>query len=223
MNLPPDWQQILQPELDKPYMQALTEFVSAERQAGKQIYPTDENIFAAFNHTAFNDIRVVILGQDPYHGPGQAHGLSFSVPKGVRIPPSLRNIYLEIERDLGIMMPVHGNLAGWADQGVLLLNSVLSVETGKAASHAKRGWEGFTEAAIAAVNANRSGVVFMLWGAYAQKKGAFIDTGKHLVLKSPHPSPLSAHRGFLGNGHFGLANKWLSEKGIGPIDWSVAP
>lgn len=223
MNLNTGWHNILQSEFDKPYMRELTAFVAYERKSGKQIYPAEENVFAAFNHTGFADVRVVILGQDPYHGPGQAHGLSFSVPRGVRIPPSLRNIYQEIERDLGIAPPTHGNLTGWARQGVLLLNAVLTVEQARAASHSRRGWEAFTDAAIAALNDRRAGLVFMLWGAYAQKKGAFINTDKHLVLESPHPSPLSAHRGFLGNGHFSAANKWLSENEYTPIDWSVAP
>jgi uracil-DNA glycosylase len=166
-------------------------------------------------------VRVVILGQDPYHGPGQAHGLCFSVRAGVRVPPSLENIFREIERDLGIARPRHGCLAAWADRGVLLLNSVLTVEEGRAGSHQGKGWEGFTDAAIGALNRERAGLVFLLWGAYAQRKGALIDSQRHLVLKSVHPSPLSAHRGFIGCGHFSATNRYLQSRGEAPMDWSL--
>lgn len=204
-------------------MVALSAFLRDEKRKGKEIYPRGDQMFAAFTHTPFEHVRVVILGQDPYHGPGQAHGLSFSVPRGIPAPPSLENIFKEIARDLRLPRPSHGNLETWAQQGVLLLNSVLSVERGLAASHQKKGWEGFTDAAIAALANERRGLVFMLWGAYAQKKGAVIDRTRHLVLESVHPSPLSAHRGFLGCGHFSKANEYLVEQGERPIDWSLPP
>lgn len=202
-------------------MQSLSAFLISEKKAGKVVYPEGANIFAAFDHTPFHKVKVVILGQDPYHGPGQAHGLSFSVRPGVRTPPSLQNIYKEINRDLGLPIPDHGFLESWADQGVLLLNSVLTVEQAKAASHQGRGWESFTDAAITHLNRERNNLVFLLWGSYAQKKGKVIDRNKHLVLTSPHPSPLSAHRGFLGNGHFSKANAYLEQTQQTPIDWSV--
>ena len=208
-------------EFDQPYMRQLKTFLKAEKQAGKVIYPPSGEMFNAFNSTPFAQVKVVILGQDPYHGPGQAHGLSFSVPSGVRIPPSLQNIFKEIERDLGIPRPNHGNLQAWAEQGVLLLNATLSVEQANAGSHQKRGWEQFTDHAIEALNRDREGLVFLLWGSYAQKKGRLIDTNKHLVLKSVHPSPLSAHRGFLGCGHFSQVNEYLQAKGQAPIDWAL--
>lgn len=198
-------------------------FLREEKAAGKTIYPPGGQMFAAFDAVPFEAVRVVILGQDPYHGPGQAHGLSFSVPPGVPVPPSLLNIYKEIQRDLGLPIPKHGCLASWAAQGVLLLNAVLSVEAGQAGSHAKRGWEGFTDAAIEALSREREGLVFMLWGSYAQKKGERIDRDRHCVMRAPHPSPLSAHRGFLGCGHFGKANRWLQAQGQAPIDWGVSP
>lgn len=223
IKLDQSWLTHLGHEFDKTYMKDLKAFLITERQSGKQIYPKGDQIFNAFNNTPFGDVRVVILGQDPYHGPGQAHGLCFSVQKDVRIPPSLVNIYKEIKRDLDISSPDHGYLMEWAKQGVLLLNSVLTVERAQAASHQKRGWEQFTDAAIAALNEHHSGLVFLLWGSYAQKKGQFIDRNKHLVLHSPHPSPLSAHRGFLGNSHFSKTNKWLKERGSGIIDWSITP
>lgn len=202
-------------------MRALAAFLRAEKAAGKAIYPPGRQMFAALDAVPFEAVKVVILGQDPYHGPGQAHGLSFSVPPGVPIPPSLLNIFKEIERDLGLPVPRHGCLQHWADQGVLLLNAVLSVEAGKAGSHAGRGWEGFTDAVIEALSREREGLVFLLWGSYAQKKGELIDRGRHCVLKAPHPSPLSAHRGFFGCGHFGKANRWLQARGLAPIDWSL--
>jgi uracil-DNA glycosylase len=200
-------------------MQALSAFLRAEKQDGKVIYPPGPDIFAAFEHTPFDQVRVVILGQDPYHGPNQAHGLCFSVRPGVQVPPSLLNIFKEIQRDLGIAPPGHGCLTPWADRGVLLLNAVLTVERGNANSHQGKGWEGFTDAAIDALNREREGIVFMLWGSYAQRKGQLIDTQRHRVQKSVHPSPLSAHRGFLGCGHFSAANAYLEEQGKAPIDW----
>lgn len=202
-------------------MQCLWAFLLAEKASGKITYPATENTFAALNTTLLGDVRVVILGQDPYHGSNQAHGLSFSVPVDVRIPPSLRNIYKELNRDLGCDLPKHGNLQRWAEQGVLLLNSVLSVEQARAGSHQGKGWERFTDKVIAVISEKKSNVVFLLWGAYAQKKGVSIDRNKHLVLEAPHPSPLSAHRGFLGCGHFSQANQYLNEVGQDPIDWSI--
>ncbi|UTF61083.1 uracil-DNA glycosylase [Gilvimarinus sp. DA14] len=221
IQLEPGWLAELEGEFEKPHMQALKAFLQREKQAGKTIYPPSPLMFNAFNSTPFKQVKVVILGQDPYHGPGQAHGLSFSVPIGVRPPPSLQNMFKEIERDLGIPRPDHGCLQNWADQGVLLLNATLSVEQGRAGSHQNQGWEQFTDAAIDALNRDREGLVFLLWGSYAQKKGRLIDTRKHLVLTSPHPSPLSAHRGFIGNGHFAKANEYLQARGVEPIDWRL--
>ncbi|HJW04889.1 MAG TPA: uracil-DNA glycosylase [Rhodanobacter sp.] len=223
IRLEPSWKARIGDYLLRPEMQALAAFLRAEKQAGKRIYPPGPEIFAAFAHTPFEAVRVVILGQDPYHGPGQAHGLCFSVRPGVRVPPSLENIFKEIERDLGIPRPDHGCLTPWADRGVLLLNSVLTVEEGRAGSHQGKGWEGFTDAAIDALNRERDGLVFMLWGSYAQRKGQLIDTRRHGVLKSVHPSPLSAHRGFLGCGHFSAANRYLEAHGHAPLDWSLPP
>lgn len=213
------WQQVLGQELEQPYMLNLKAFLQAEKNAGKQIYPPGPLIFNAFNHTPFDQVRVVIIGQDPYHGPGQAHGLSFSVPAGVALPPSLRNIFKEIEADLGVRMSGNGDLTPWADQGVLLLNATLTVEESKANSHQGQGWEQFTDAAIRALNAQREGLVFVLWGSYAQKKGAVIDASRHLVLKSVHPSPLSAHRGFFGQKQFSSINQYLLGRGQAPINW----
>jgi len=221
IQLEPGWKAVLEPELNSDYMQQLKAFLLQEKQAGKVVFPPGKQIFNAFNHTPFDHVKVVILGQDPYHGPGQAHGLSFSVPAGVRTPPSLVNIFKEIERDLGIKPPKHGNLEQWADQGVLLLNATLTVVQGNAGSHQGKGWERFTDAAIDHLNRERENIVFMLWGSYAQKKGALIDRQKHLVLTAPHPSPLSAHRGFLGCGHFSKANQYLQSHGKTPIDWSL--
>ena len=209
--------------LERDDMRALSAFLRAEIAAGKRIHPPGRQMFAALDAVPFDGVRVVILGQDPYHGPGQAHGLSFSVPPGVPVPPSLQNVFKEIERDLGIAPPRHGCLASWAAQGVLLLNAVLSVEEGQAGSHAGKGWEGFTDAVIDALSREREGLVFLLWGSYAQKKGALIDRRRHCVLQAPHPSPLSAHRGFIGCGHFGKANRWLQGRGLPPIDWSLPP
>lgn len=216
-----DWAALLGAELDQPYMQQLSQFLSKELKQGKVIYPDPKLIFNAFNSTPIDKIKVVILGQDPYHGVGQAHGLSFSVQPGIDIPPSLRNIFKEINRDLDLPIPSHGSLQSWANQGVLLLNATLTVEQGKAGSHQGKGWEKFTDHVIKLVSDTCDGVVFMLWGSYAQKKIALIDTKKHLVLTAPHPSPLSAHRGFLGSKHFSKANEYLIANGKKPIDWSV--
>jgi uracil-DNA glycosylase len=207
---------------ERPEMKALSEFLRAEKQKGKTIYPAGPQIFAALNATPFDAAKVVILGQDPYHGPNQAHGLCFSVPPGVRPPPSLENIFKEIERDLGIPRPDHGCLTPWAHQGVLLLNAVLTVERGLAGSHQGKGWEGFTDACIDALNRERKHLVFMLWGNYAQAKGKLIDRERHLVLKAPHPSPL-ARGGFDGSAHFSKANEYLKAHGETPIDWHLPP
>ena len=215
------WKQRLLPEFSKPYMMQLREFLQQQKNAGKVIYPKGTEYFNAFNLTPFDQVKVVILGQDPYHGPNQAHGLCFSVRQGVAFPPSLLNIFKEIERDLKIPMPNHGCLTHWAEQGVLLLNAVLTVEQAKAAAHQGKGWELFTDSVIRELNEHREGIVFMLWGSYAQKKGQFIDRKKHCVLQAPHPSPLSAHRGFIGNGHFSRANKFLLQHGQTPIDWRL--
>jgi uracil-DNA glycosylase len=223
VKLEPSWKARLGDYLGRPDMLALGEFLRAEKQSGKVIYPPGPEIFAAFDHAPFEAVRVVILGQDPYHGPDQAHGLCFSVRPGVPPPPSLQNIFKEIRRDLGTPAPDHGCLTPWADRGVLLLNSVLTVQQAQAASHQGKGWEGFTDAAIDALNREREGLVFMLWGSYAQRKGQLIDPRRHCVLKAVHPSPLSAHRGFIGCGHFSAANQYLQAQGLAPIDWSLPP
>ncbi|RAO75856.1 uracil-DNA glycosylase [Dyella jiangningensis] len=223
VKLEPSWKERIGDYLGRPDMQALSAFLRTEKQAGKVIYPPGPEIFAAFDHTPFDAVRVVILGQDPYHGPNQAHGLCFSVRPGVQTPPSLQNIFKEINRDLGIAPPDHGCLTPWADRGVLLLNATLTVQQAAAGSHQGKGWEGFTDAAIDALNREREGLVFMLWGSYAQKKGQLIDARRHCVLRSVHPSPLSAHRGFLGCGHFSAANRYLESRGVAPIDWSLPP
>lgn len=215
------WKAPLLPEFEADYMAQLRAFLIAEKAAGKHIFPKGGEWFRAMDLTPLDKVRVVILGQDPYHGPGQAHGLCFSVKPGVRPPPSLVNIYKELQSDLGIERPRHGFLEHWANQGVLLLNSVLTVEMAKAASHQGKGWERFTDAVIRLVNAKDDPVVFLLWGAYAQKKAAFVDTSKHLVLKAAHPSPLSAHNGFLGCRHFSKCNAFLESKGLAPIDWTL--
>jgi len=225
VKLHPSWLEPLQGEFDSPYMQALRQFLVAEKQAGKRIFPKGNDWFRALDLTPLEDVRVVILGQDPYHGEGQAHGLCFSVQPGVRTPPSLVNIYKEMQSDLGIPPARHGFLEHWASQGVLLLNAVLTVQMSMAASHQGRGWERFTDAVIRLVNARPEPVVFMLWGSYAQKKAAFVDSvdkgGRHLVLKAAHPSPLSAHSGFFGCGHFSKANAFLKAHGQKPIDWQL--
>jgi len=221
IRLHPNWLERLRGEFAQDYMADLKRFLVAEKQRGKRIFPTGANWFRALDLTPLDKVRVVILGQDPYHGPGQAHGLCFSVPPGVRPPPSLVNIYKELESDLGIKPARHGFLEHWAEQGVLLLNSVLTVEMGRAASHRERGWERLTDRIIAEVNAKTEPVVFMLWGSYAQKKAAFVDTSRHLVLKAPHPSPLSAHSGFFGCRHFSKANAFLESRGLEQIDWAL--
>lgn len=215
------WKRRLLSQFQQPYMQQLRQFLQQQKELGKIIFPKGNEYFNAFNLTPFEQVKVVILGQDPYHGPNQAHGLCFSVQPGVALPPSLLNIFKELQRDLHIPMPNHGNLTHWAEQGVLLLNAVLTVEQGKAAAHQGKGWEQFTDAVIRELNDHREGIVFMLWGSYAQKKGQFIDRKKHCVLQAPHPSPLSAHRGFLGCGHFSKANEYLKQRGMEPIDWVV--
>ena len=214
-----EWKDLLSAEKKLPYFQELLTKISKFRESGKTIYPANSNVFRAFAVTPLDQLSIVILGQDPYHGAGQAHGLSFSVQEGVAQPPSLQNIYKEIQSDLGIARPQSGDLTRWAEQGVLLLNSVLTVEADKAASHSGMGWERFTDSVISLINEHRTNIVFMLWGSYAQKKGACIDTSRNLVLHAPHPSPLSAHRGFLGCHHFSKANQYLLSVGKQPIRW----
>lgn len=223
IQLEQSWLSRLGAEFEAPYMVALREFLLAEKQAGKTIYPAGNEYFNALNSTPYDAVKVVILGQDPYHGPGQAHGLCFSVRQGVAPPPSLVNIYKEIQSDLGLDASefAHGCLAAWAAQGVLLLNSVLTVEKHKAASHQGKGWETFTDRVVEQLALRTRPCVFMLWGSYAQKKGAMIDRARHKVLTAPHPSPLSAHRGFLGCRHFSACNRFLEEHGETPIDWRV--
>lgn len=216
-----EWQAELAGEFDQPYMQDLKAFLQQQKQAHKVIFPHSSNWFHALETTPLSKVKVVILGQDPYHQPGQAHGLCFSVQPGVTIPPSLNNIYKELKSDLGIEPVSHGYLESWAQQGVLLLNAVLTVEQNSANAHQGKGWEQFTDKVIAVINSQRQNVVFMLWGSYAQKKGVIIDTEKHLVLKAPHPSPLSAHRGFLGCKHFSQANDYLQSHGQTPVDWQL--
>ena len=218
VRIEPSWQQRLQPEFDKPYFEKLTDFVRHE-YAIKTVYPPGSQIFAAFDACPFDRVKVVILGQDPYHEPNQAHGLCFSVNDHIPFPPSLQNIFKEIESDLGIPVPASGNLTRWARQGVLLLNATLTVEAHRAASHQGKGWETFTDAVLHKLAEEREHLVFILWGAYAQRKGEFIDRNRHLVLQSPHPSPLSAHRGFFGNHHFSQTNAYLVAHGIEPIQW----
>ena len=212
------WRNVLQPEFDKPYFELLTSFVRSEYQT-KQCFPPARLIFNAFDSCPFDRVRVVIIGQDPYHDFGQAHGLCFSVNDGVEIPPSLMNIYKEINRDLGTPIPVSGNLTRWAQQGVLLLNATLTVVAHHPGSHQNKGWEELTDAAIQALNTRRKNIVYMLWGSYAQRKGQYIDRRCNLVLTAPHPSPLSAYRGFIGCGHFSQANNYLIQHGLPPINW----
>ncbi|MDO8860748.1 uracil-DNA glycosylase [Haliea sp. E1-2-M8] len=223
IQLEASWLAPLADEFQQPYMHALRDFLQQEKHSGVSVFPPGPEIFNAFAHTPLHKVKVVILGQDPYHGPGQAHGLCFSVRPGVAIPPSLQNIYKEIQRDLGITPPGHGNLTAWADRGVLLLNSVLTVAANRAASHRGKGWETFTDRVVELVNRERENVVFMLWGSYAQRKGAVIDSRRHCVLQAPHPSPLSAHRGFIGCGHFSAANAYLQAQGQAPVDWALPP
>ncbi|AVQ88119.1 MULTISPECIES: uracil-DNA glycosylase [Plesiomonas] len=221
MHMPElNWSDVIGAEKQQPYFLDTMAYVAAERAAGKEIYPPEHDVFNAFRYTPFEQVKVVILGQDPYHGPNQAHGLCFSVLPGVPVPPSLVNMYKELAQDIaGFQIPQHGYLKSWADQGVLLLNTVLTVERGQAHSHAKLGWETFTDRVIAAVNEHRQGVVFLLWGAHAQKKGRIIDRQRHHVLTAPHPSPLSAHRGFLGCRHFSQTNQLLAQQNLPAIDW----
>ena len=221
VTLHESWKAPLQAEFDAPYMAGLKEFLVAERDKGKRIFPKGSEWFHALDVTPLEQVRVVILGQDPYHGEGQAHGLCFSVKPGVRPPPSLINIYKEMKSDLGLEPPPHGNLEAWAKQGVLLLNAVLTVEAGLAASHQGKGWERFSDAVIRLVNDQPRPVVFILWGTYAQRKAAFVDRQRHLVLASAHPSPLSAHNGFFGSRPFSKTNEFLIANGQDPIDWDL--
>lgn len=221
VRLEDSWKAVLGAEFSRPYMGELKAFLQQEKAEGKHIFPKGSEYFRALDLTPLDEVKVVILGQDPYHGAGQAHGLCFSVQPGVRIPPSLVNIYKEMQSDLGIPPARHGFLEHWARQGVLLLNSVLTVEEARAASHQGQGWEQFTDAVIRAVNEECEHVVFMLWGSYAQKKAAFVDRSRHLVLKAPHPSPLSAHNGFFGSRHFSQANDYLTAQGRNSIDWQL--
>ncbi|HEX7914560.1 uracil-DNA glycosylase [Rudaea sp.] len=223
VQLEPSWKARVGDYLQRPEMRVLSEFLRSELQRGKKIFPPPKRIFAALNTTPFDQVKVVVLGQDPYHGPNQAHGLCFSVMPGVDVPPSLQNIFAEIERDLHTPRPDHGCLLPWARQGVLLLNATLTVQAHQAGSHQGKGWEGFTDAVVDHLNREREGLVFLLWGSYAQAKGKLIDTRRHLVLKAPHPSPLSAYRGFIGCGHFSRANAYLREHRQAEIDWRLPP
>jgi uracil-DNA glycosylase len=222
IRLEPNWKTHLEDEFAQPYMAALRAFLLERKQAGAVVYPPGALIFNALDSTPFDEVKVVILGQDPYHGPGQAHGLCFSVRQGVAPPPSLVNIFKEIEDDLGIGRPAGGDLGHWAEQGVLLLNAVLTVERGQAGAHQGKGWERFTDRVVKELNEKRDGLVFLLWGSYALKKGAVIDRQRHLVLSAPHPSPLSAHRGFFGCRHFSKTNRYLQQQDLSPIDWSLS-
>jgi uracil-DNA glycosylase len=215
------WTEVLKGENEKPYFRELLSFVESERAKGKKIYPANSEVFSALQLTPFSEVKVVVLGQDPYHGPGQAHGLSFSVKPSVQIPPSLKNIFKELGADVNFQIPSTGYLSNWASQGVLLLNAVLTVEDSKPGSHAGKGWETFTDRVIKELAENREHLVFMLWGSHAQKKAQAVDPVKHLVLKAPHPSPLSAHRGFLGCKHFSQANEYLLKHGLTPVDWNL--
>ena len=221
IQLDASWLAVLGDEFEKPYMQSLKAFLVEEKKKGKDIFPASQRWFAAFDSTPFDQVKVVILGQDPYHGPKQAHGLCFSVPPDIKIPPSLANIYKELASDLALPMPTQGCLEHWAQQGVLLLNATLTVESGQAGSHQNKGWERFTDRVIQVLNEQREGLVFILWGSYAQKKGAFIDGQRHLVVKSPHPSPLSAYRGFFGSRPFSQANTYLTSNNKKAIDWQI--
>lgn len=221
IKLDPSWKAQLQGEFEKDSMKNLKAFLQKEYKAGKTIYPKGDEYFAALNLTPLDKVKVVIVGQDPYHGPGQAHGLCFSVRDGVRFPPSLLNIFKELNADVGVAIPKSGSLTKWAEQGVLLLNAVLTVEDGKAAAHAGKGWEQFTDKIIHVLNEEKESIVFILWGSYAQKKASFVDRKKHYVIESVHPSPLSAHRGFFGTKPFSKANAYLKSKGKDPVDWSL--
>ena len=223
IRLEPSWKARIGDWFMREDMQALSGFLRQRKAGGATLYPPGTEIFAAFDATPFDAVKVVVLGQDPYHGPGQAHGLSFSVMPGVPVPPSLDNMYKELARDVGFQRPDHGCLLPWAAQGVLLLNSVLTVEAGTPGAHQRKGWEGFTDHVVDVLNRERENLVFLLWGSYAQAKGKVIDTRRHRVLKAPHPSPLSAYRGFMGCGHFSAANQYLVRTGQVPIDWSLPP
>lgn len=222
VQIEPSWKAALSEEFDKPYFKNLISFIKEEKAEGKTIYPPGSLIFNAYNTTPLDDVKVVILGQDPYHNPGQAMGLSFSVPKGITVPPSLRNIYKELKTSVGVEKPNHGDLTKWAERGVFLLNSMLTVEKNNPGSHKRSGWQFFTDASIKAISDHREHVVFMLWGAFAKKKAAFIDADKHLILSSAHPSPFAADKGFFGNDHFRLANDYLREHGREPVDWELS-
>ena len=222
IGLEASWRKRLQVDFDAEYMLELREFLREQKLLGKTVYPSKDEIFAALNATPFDAVKIVILGQDPYHGPGQAHGLCFSVRQNVPVPPSLRNIYKELAADINFLPPKHGCLNEWAQQGVLLLNSVLTVEGNLAASHKDKGWEKFTDSIVSHLNDKAENIVFILWGNYAQKKGAMIDRARHLVLESPHPSPLSASRGFYGNHHFSKSNEYLRAHDVAAIDWQLS-
>jgi uracil-DNA glycosylase len=220
--LEPGWLDVLSQELEKPYMKELKSFLLEEKQKGFTVFPKNTDIFNAFNHTPIEEVKVVILGQDPYHGQGQAHGLSFSVQKGVAIPPSLKNMYKELAEEFkDFKIPAHGNLTYWADQGVLLLNATLTVRAHEAGSHQNKGWEKFTDHVIATLSEKKKGIVFLLWGRYAQQKEALINTNKHFVLKAAHPSPFSAYNGFFGSNHFKKTNEILEKEGLKVIDWQI--
>ncbi|CAN5322049.1 uracil-DNA glycosylase [soil metagenome] len=223
VKIEPSWHEVLKSEFTKPYFLEIVTFLKIEKNAGKTIYPPGPLIFNAFSHTPFDKVKVVILGQDPYHNPGQAHGLSFSVPAGIKPPPSLVNIFKEIQKDLSITMPEgYGNLTSWADQGVLLLNAILTVRANEPASHAKIGWMNFTDAVITKISDEKKGVIFLLWGKFAQEKQLLIDETKHFVLKAAHPSPFSADKGFFGCKHFSKANELLNNQGLAPINWKLS-
>ncbi len=215
------WKEVLYAEFSKPYFEELAAFLKIEKAQGKTIYPLGPLIFNAFNQTPFYNVKAVILGQDPYHGPGQAHGLCFSVPDGIAPPPSLINMFKELKNDIGMPVPHTGNLTRWAQQGVLLLNAVLTVRAGEAASHSKSGWMDFTDAVIKKISGEKKEVVFLLWGKFAQEKQVFIDETKHYVLKAAHPSPFSADKGFFGSRHFSKTNELLIQQGIDPVDWNI--
>jgi len=224
IELEPSWLHVLEQEFDKDYMVKLREFLKNEKQAGFKIYPKGGDIFNAFNTTPFDQVKVVILGQDPYHGENQAHGLSFSVQKGVTIPPSLRNIYKELSTDIpGFVTPNHGDLTEWAEQGVLLLNASLTVRANTAGSHQKKGWEEFTDQVIKTISDKKEGIVFILWGAFAQAKAELIDQKRHFIIRSPHPSPFSADRGFFGSKPFSKTNEILIKEGQEPVNWQITP
>ncbi|GJM13834.1 MAG: uracil-DNA glycosylase [Pseudohongiella sp.] len=223
IKLDSSWRERLQDDFNSAYMSELREFLREQKALGKTLYPAGDEIFAALNATPFDSVKLVILGQDPYHGAGQAHGLCFSVRPDVRVPPSLKNIYKELASDVNFVPPAHGCLNEWAEQGVLLLNSVLTVEASLAGSHQGKGWERFTDSIVSHLNSEAENIVFILWGSYAQKKGAMIDRERHLVLQSPHPSPLSASRGFFGNHHFSKANEYLRSHNKTAIDWQLSP